>query len=338
MRSDDFGELTLEDLRKLQQSLQRRAVIRDRGNHVAIGFGPKVAGGLRYAGLSARFVVRRKTGRVSQARRIPEKETVRLLQLGSRCYRKLTIATDVLESPQVGPVGVAVDHAGFNATSALVIRWSQTRPVPPAPTSDNWQDTRWRWGLVTVAHAISGSSSRRSTIERLAKCNQGPASIEGHVLVKGRLPGGPDCAVLETGAERLWLSGFLARPNMEYLSEVREQDILRWIRDGAHGYIHSIRKTGEWEMDSYYPQRTIETLGHLQHVVQFSQRGTLLGPAPFAPGTSGAVLVEGGVPMAMQVAATMPDYQTGFAQCFAATIPWLRQALQATSLGIIGVF
>ncbi len=338
MHSDDLGEVTIEDLRKLQHTLQRRARARDDGNHVAIGFGPKVTAGIRYAGMTARFVVRRKARRVSPDRRIPEIESVRLLQTGSGRYRVMSIATDVIESPSVGPVGVAVDHAGIGATSALVIRWSNTRPAPSSPNADDWEDSRWRWGLVTVAHAVSGPLQRRTTIERLAKCNQGPASIEGRILVKGRLPGGPDCAVLETGAERLWLSGFLMRPNLGYLSEVREQDIMRWIRSGSHGYIHSLRKTGEWELDSYYPQRTIETLGNLQHVVQISQRGRLLGPTPFAPGTSGAVLIEGGIPIAMQVAATMPDYQTGFAQCFSATIPWLRQALQATSLGIIGVF
>lgn len=338
----DADSLSLDDLRHLQRTLQRRVGSRDAANIVAVGFGPKSRGGETQEGLAARFFVRRKKSRVAESRRIQPVEPVRLFDRRQGRYRQLQLATDVVQIRPPAPVGVAVRDGTRRATTAAVIRWTTRRPPPPDPQSGDPGDARWRWGLLTVAHLFDGrapvaSSAREVKVDRVDACAAQPPAVDGAVVAAGRLPGGPDAAVMETGIDRLWLSGFLPDPSAHHPRLAAEADVLRWIHQGTDGYVHRAGPVRRWRFATYLPEQTIPGLGRLRHMIQFHSDAVDDALQPLAPGTSGSVLVAGGVPAGMQVAAQSPDYQIGYAQLFAASWPWVRERLAATRVVLVRV-
>lgn len=332
----DLESLSLDDLHHVQRTLQHRVGSRDGANILAVGFGPKCRGGEMIEGLAARFFVRRKKSHVAKSRRIEPVEPVRLFDRRRRRYRQLRLSTDVVQTQPPAPVGVAVRDGSRQATAAAVIRWSTRQPPPPDPQASEPDDPRWRWGLLTVAHLFD-ASTREGRIERVHACGAQPTTIDGAVVAAGRLPGGPDAAVMETGIDRLWLSGFLPDPSAQHPRLAAEDDVLRWIPRGTDGYVHRAGPVRRWRFATYLPEQTIPRLGRLRHVIQFHSDTADHDRHPFAPGTSGSVLVVGGVPAGMQVAAESPNYRTGYAQLFVASWPWLRERLAATRAVLVRV-
>lgn len=354
----DLEGLSLDELRKLQRSLERHAAKRDAANLLAVGFGPKIRRGEMVPGLAARFVVRQKQAAVPEPRRIPPVARVRLRVASSGKFRQLILPTDIVEGSPPRPVGVRLFDRSQVATAAVVLRWTTRTPPPPPPSSDDPDDPRWRWGLLTVAHLFAGHRSSghlaqpraaQPRAERATVCGDGPRFIEGTLVAVGRLPGGPDAAVIETGLDRLWLSGFLLQPAAGPLRVAERGELSQWIRHGGSGYVHGPGTVERWRFAMYLPQLTIPGLGRLRHLVQFtaddslgSEAGSIAvskppRPAPFGPGSSGAALVAGGVPVGMQVAAESPGFRTGYAQAFTAITPWLEKALAATEVAVVRV-
>jgi hypothetical protein len=359
-------DLLPDDLLKIQRALQRRAVQRDPGNHLAIGFGPRVRGGIRTAGLCARYFVSRKKRRVSAQSRVPECVKVRWRSAPSGQWRTITLDTDVCQCAPPSPSGVEVRSHGQQATTALVIAWTtKAMPLRHTPSlAENrieLDDPQWHLGLVSVAHAfpplrrsVAGNSgetrvaTRRSPlppeIERLVRCDGQPTHITGTLAARGRLPGDPDCALLETGFDSLWLSSFFSAETRmaRFLPTPTAADINRLVQFGGQGYLSSLRHTSRWEFDSYFPERSVEGLGRQQHVMQIVPAVSSViadnPPALFAPGTSGSILTDGGMPLAMQFAANKPHYDVALAQLLTHSMPWLQSYLQATFLGILRVF
>lgn len=326
----DVGALSLDDLQNIQRTLERRVGSRDASNIIAVGFGPKCRRGETEKGLAARFLVRRKKRDVAESRRIEPVEPVRLLDRSKGRYRQLLLKTDVIQTRRVRPVGVRVQARARVATTAAVVRWTTRQPPPPDPQSGDPHDPRWRWGLLTVAHLFDGATGREGQIERVDACGGQPATIDGSLVAAGRVPGGPDAAVMETGLDRLWLSGFLPDPVVHPPRLATEADVLEWIRDGTSGYVHGAGFVRRWRFGMYLPEQTISGLGRLRHVIRIHADPQDRDLRPFAPGTSGSILVTAGVPAGMQVAAESPSYQTAYAQLFQATAPWLRESLGAT--------
>lgn len=352
----DPESLTLEDLRNLQRSLERRAAKRDAANVLAVGFGPKMTRGEMLPGFAARFLVQQKTDRISARQQIPAVERVRLFDKSSGRFRKLALPTDVIQGKWPRPVGVRLFDGTRQATTAAVLRWTTRTPPPPPPSRADPSDPRWRWGLLTVAHVFAGRWSiglRRSglppvevgraqpRVERAVACGNGPAMIEGSLVAAGRLPGGPDAAVVEAGLDRLWLSGLLPKPAAEPLQIAAEGDLLRWIREGVRGYAHGSTTVTSWRFAMYLPEQAIPRLGRLRHVIQFTADDPPIAapesPAPFGPGNSGSVLVAGGVPLGIQVAGESPGFRTGYAQAFTAIQPWLVRSLGATEVMLVRI-
>lgn len=333
----DPDSLSLDDLQNIQRTLERRVGSRDPANIIAVGFGPKRRGEEIEKGLAARFLVRRKRGKVPIARRIQPVEPVRLLEPAAARYRQLLLKTDVVQTRRPHPVGVRVRDGARAATTAAVIRWTTRQPPPLDPRPDDPDDPRWRWGLLTVAHLFDGKIRREGQIERIDACGGQPATIEGSVVAAGRLPGGPDAAVMETGLDRLWLSGFLPDPTVGPLPIAAEADVMEWIREGTSGYIHPAGPVRRWRFATYLPEQTIPALGRLRHVIEFHADSADHHLQPFGPGSSGSILIAAGAPAGMQVAAERPNYRTGYAQLFAATGPWLRERLAATRVVLVRV-
>lgn len=360
-------DLSLDRLRRIQDTLARRVIERDPANIQAVGFAPvkaelapTVKAGRSTFPVVAQFDVWQKRHRVPPAKRITQQESLRLLNRSTGKYDAIDLATDVRQSGAVIPTGVQISVPGRRAVAAIVVRWTSTRPVPPPPpSSDDGEDPRWRWGVLTVSHLFAsmgqgsagqgsagqgsagqGSEGQAARLQRKVICGDGPRAVSGRVVARGRIPGGPDIGLVETGLDRLWLSGFLPRVDVEEIGSATEADLLRWTSLGTTGQLFADNRSRPWRWQTYYPSLHIEGLGRLRHVIRYDLTDTAENLQPstaFGPGTSGGVLVAGGIPIGIQVAAMQPSYQIGYAQSFIASLSWLQERLQATSLAIVRV-
>ncbi|MCA9132727.1 MAG: hypothetical protein KDA45_06220 [Planctomycetales bacterium] len=344
--------LSLDGLRRMQLTLTRRAVNRDPRNIHAVGFAP--AGGRPQERsqpgeatqdsclpLTAQFDVVSKQREVV-AQRIAPRETVRLLDRRRQHYLRLELPTTVRLSGPIIPTGVRVDADSGRATTSVIVRWTTTRPVPSILLADP-EDPRWRWGLLTVAHLFAGKvGTSAARVQRQAACGDGPRDIAGRLVARGRIPGGPDIGLLETGLERLWLSGFLPRLELPSLALAGEPELVRWISSGTHGKMFASGAQLPWRWNAYYPQLSIAGLGRLSEIIcyEFSPASSELAArsnAPFGPGNSGGVLVAGGIPIGLQVAAMRPEFRVGYAQAFHTSLAWLKKRLRASAIDIANV-
>ncbi|WP_068131363.1 hypothetical protein [Roseimaritima ulvae] len=346
------SRLSFDRLRRIQQTLTRRVVERDPENIHAVGFAPldtkPAAAALDVDGtfpVVAQFDVWQKRHRVPAAKRITPRESLRLLDRSTGRYDDIALATDVRQSGDVVPTGVPIRVPGQQAVAAVVVRWTSVQPVPPVPSNpDDAQASPWRWGVLTVSHLFAatgqGRAGQAARLQRKVTCGDGPRAVSGRVVARGRIPGGPDVALVETGLDRLWLSGFLPRVGLDEIATAREADLLAWTSRGTSGQLFADRRRLAWDWQTYYPSLHIEGLGRLQHIIRYGLKGSAGGPAAasaFGPGTSGAVLVAGGIPIGIQIAAMQPGYTIGYAQSFSASVSWLQDRLQASSLVIVRV-
>ena len=344
----DPDALSLDQLRRVQRTLERRARVADHHRLLAVGFAPPRAGGSPGRGITAQLLVQRRyTGGTEPARRAAPASvaSVRVHDRSAGCYHLVRLPTElvpVAAEPQ--PVGTAVRDGPRHATSAAVIRWTTVTPPPADPTAIQPDDPRWRWGLLCVAHLLGGGERHEVQIDRAQGCGGSPATIEGHVVAAGRLPGGPDAALLETGLDRLWLSGLLPDPAAPSLQTATDRDLLHWIHHGVGGYAHQHGRLVRWRLQTYLPQQTIRGLGRLRHLMRFAvddaaaDQPAAADGKPFGPGTSGSILVAAGAPLAMQVAAEAPLYRVAYAQLFQAITPWIGSALGASRVALVRVF
>ncbi len=340
-----MANLSFDHLRRIQATLLRRAQQRDAENIRAVGFAPglsnrQMSGNGSTSPITAQFDVHHKLTRVPDTKRIEQLESVRLLDRSTRHYAQLTLATNVLQAGAIVPTGVRVSAAEEYATTSAVVRWTKVTPIPDLPTARDSDDPRWRWGVLSVAHLFAsavGPSAARSSIARRVTCNTGPHSIDGRVVARGRVPGGPDISLIETGLDRLWLSGFLIRPGEPTLPPANEKQIVNWVSQGTSGSFLGDGVVHAWTWRTFYPELAIERLGKLEQVIRYEATGSGLSSGPFGPGSSGGVLVAGGIPIGMQIAAMQPDYRVGFAQTFHVSLAWLRRQLRASALQLVSV-
>ncbi len=337
--------LNFDRLRRIQATLSRRGAERDGENVRAIGFTPQRSdrpAELPDSGLpvTAQFDVLRKLKRVSDDKRIEPVEAVRLLDRDSRQYHQLALSTAVRQTGEVVPTGVRVGFGSEFATTSLVVRWTTTVPVPALPTAEEAEDPRWRWGLLSVSHLFATEQSGRPTrarVERRTLCGVGPAEIQGRLIARGRVPGGPDVSIIETGLDRLWLSGFLIDPSSPSIVPADEPRLLQWVTLGTNGSFLGDGVQHAWTWQAYYPVLAIDQLGKLEQVIRYEVNGGDSIVAPFGPGSSGGVVMAGGIPIGLHVAAMRPDYRVGFAQTFQVSLAYIRKQLRASTLQIVSV-
>lgn len=335
--------LSFDRLRRLQASLARRVVQRDAANILQVGFAPQrndrpTIAPQQSLSVTAQFDVQRKLQRVPSERRVSPVESVRLLDRSSRSYLQFELHTDVLPTGNIVPTGVRVESGADYATTSVVVRWTKITPVPTVDTIEQAQDPRWRWGVLCVAHLFAKQSSTTPTqarVERQTTCGVGPDSVRGEVVARGRVPRGPDISLIETGLDRLWLSGLLPHPNAPKLQPANESQLLDWISTGTEGTFLGDGVTHAWQWQTFYPELQIESLGRLRHIVRYQSSANPTSSHPFGPGSSGGVLVAGGIPIGLQIAAINPDFQTAFAQTFDVSLQWLQNRLRATALHIV---
>lgn len=340
--SEQPTSLSLDCLRRLQQTLLRRVASRDAENIRSVGFSPVQNEDNPEPLVQVRFNVAKKLKRVAPQKRIEPTEPVRLLDRSTETYRELRLPTQVRQSGEVVPTGVAISTMDDRATASVVIRWTTVRPVPPRPNENEPDDPRWRWGLMTVSHLFVGRGDRdhhtRATIRRVAACGDGPEAIRSRVVARGRIPGGPDVAIVETGWDRLWLSGFIPKVGLPSLAMVTAADLRNWTRTGTTGNFIGDRVVIPWTWQAFYPTLVIPTLGRLQHIVAYeSTSGENVSGAPFGPGSSGGVVVTGGLVLGLQVAAMRPKFDVGYAQTLDVSLAWLQQKLHATAIDCVHV-
>ncbi len=351
-------QLTLERLQRIQATLERRVAARDPDNIRQVGFAPQlapesvhrepsappatdtVATDTSHAlnlPITAQFDVRLKLQRLPSHKRIESFEAVRLLERTSRSYLTLKLATDVLQTEEILPTGVRVQSGDDYATTSSVVRWTKVAPMPPIANVEDAQDSRWRWGVLTVAHLFHkpGSPASVTRVERLASCGLGPDTVRGQVIAQGRVPGGPDISLIETGLDRLWLSGMLPQPAGPSLRIAGERQLLPWIAHGTVGTYIGDGAAHPWQWQTFYPQLSIPQLGRMRHIVRYRCTAEHTSVQPFGPGSSGGVIVAGGIPIGLQVAATSPSFQDAFAQCFDVSLIWLKKQLRATALDLV---
>lgn len=329
--------LSIDRLRRLQTTLEGRVANRDPANIQAVGFAP-MAGlppGDADGGESvvAQFDVSRKLQDVADERRIQAIEPVRLLDRDAGRYEIWRLPTQVRESGKVLPTGVQVRLGERHATAAIVVRWSRYEPTPVREPQPDPDDHRWRWGILTVAHLFAGEAAGRAAeIERLIACGGTSAAIAGRLTAAGRIPGGPDIALVETGYDRLQLSGFIKAADTPADDPADEAGLLRLITRGGSGVVigDGSRRSCRWR--AFYPSLSIATLGKLAAVVAVDGE-----EQQFASGTSGSLLVVAGVPVGLQIGAATPGYDVGYFQCFLTALPYLAEKLGASSLEIIAV-
>lgn len=342
--------LSPDSLRRVQDTLQRRVVARDPGNILAVGFAPassskqEASTALSDPRIVAQFTVAKKRKRVAAEKKIQPVEAVRLLNRDTRSYQELHLGTDVVETGEILPTGVGISTTDEQASTALVARWTTVQPVPPRPTRQRADDPRWRWGVMTVSHLFVGRGSRsaktRARVRRVAVCGDGPDLVKGRVVRRGRIPGGPDIALVETGWDRLWLSGFLPEVELPPLLIPSESDLTRWASRGASGSFIGDQVTHRWTWQAFYPALSIPTLGQLQHMVSYRAKATSGQEAtrqPFGPGSSGGIVIADGVVLGMQLAAMGPEFDIGYAQTLDVSFAWLKKQLRATALELVHV-
>lgn len=346
---DNRSSLSLDALRRVQATLRKKGEQRDPKNFRAVGFAPGNAaaaslGELQTVPITAQFDVRQKLPQISDNQRFGPSESVRLLERSTRHYQRLNLTTDVVQTGDVVATGVRV-FAGSEltgsetATVSVVVRWTKIDPPPPFPAEHEPQDPRWRWGVLSVAHLLAGKQpfGPAVRIERRQTCGSGPATIEGRILTRGRVPGGPDLCLIETGLDRLWLSGFLTRQNAPVIQPAQESHLLSWISGGTTGDFLGDGVTYGWTWRTFYPELTIERLGNLQQIVRYEINPEHTLQAPLGPGSSGGVLVAGGIPIGLHIASVRPDYRIGFAQTFAASLSWLSKQIRASHVAIVAL-
>lgn len=335
--------LSFDRLRRLQATLSRRVVQRDVDNILQVGFAPQRTdrsefNPLQSLPVTAQFDVHRKLQRVPSERKVAPVESVRLLDRKSRSYLQLDLQTDVLTTGYIVPTGVRIESGPDYATTGIVVRWTKTAPIPTIDTIEQAQDPRWRWGVLCVAHLFAKQATAttvQARVERQSNCGVGPKSVRGELVARGRIPGGPDISLIETGLDRLWLSGLLPHPNTPQLQPVSESQLLGWISSGTQGTFLGDGLTQTWQWQTFYPELQIESLGRLRHIVRYQTNANPTNGHPFGPGSSGGVLVAGGIPIGIQIAAISPDFQVAFAQSFDVSLHWLQNRLRATALHIV---
>lgn len=340
--SEQPTSLSLDCLRRLQQTLLRRVASRDADNIRSVGFSPEPSDDPLELRIQARFDVAKKRKRVPPQKRIGRIEPVRLLDRSTETYRELQLPTQVRQSGEVVATGVTISTVDERATTSVVIRWTTVQPPPPRPDETQPDDPRWQWGLMTVSHLFVGRGDRerqtRAAVRRVAACGDGPDAIRSRVAVRGRIPGGPDVAVVETGWDRLWLSGFIPKVGLPPLSIVTAADLQHWTSAGTAGHFVGDRVVIPWTWQAFYPALVIPTLGRLQHIVAYdSASDDNVSGVPFGPGSSGGVLVTGGLVLGLQVAAMRPHFDVGYAQTLDVSLAWLQQKLHASALDCVHV-
>lgn len=273
-------------------------------------------------------------------------QLVRLRDRQSGRYRQLEVKVQPkVTGGGVVPSGVRIDAENDFATTSVVVCWTKALPTPPLPTEAKPDDPRWRWGIISVAHlfaAPQGAGHGAARIARRVNCRIGPANVAGRVVARGRVPGGPDISLIETGLDRLWLSGFIDHIAAPAIAAANESQLLRWISQGADGLLLGNRVVVPWRWQAFYPELAIDGLGKLKHVVSYEVPDAKTTPppqmmAPLGPGTSGSVIVAGGIPIGLHVAARQPDFRVGYAQSLDLSLAWLKQQTQASHLRIIGL-
>lgn len=342
--------LTIDRLRRIQATLTRRIAPRDSQNIVAVGFSPASRAECPEPKLSlpikAQFDVLRKQKTVPEKRRIAAVEAVRLLDRQTKSFDEISLPTGVQAVRTVVPTGVRIQTEQEHATTSLIVRWTKAQPVPALPQDDDWNENpAWRWGVLTVAHLFAykvGTQTPvpRARVRRVAHCDVGPSSISGRLVARGKVPGGPDLALVETGLDRLWLSGFLPRVASAAIAVASENELVRWTSAGTQGSYIGTGVPHRWRWQTFYPELKIDGLGRLVGIVRYEYLPASHASdakKPFGPGASGGVVVAGGIPIGVQVAAMHPEYRVGYAQTFWATLPWLKKKLAASALEIAHV-
>jgi hypothetical protein len=143
--------------------------------------------------------------------------------------------------------------------------------------------------------------------------------------------------LVETSLERLWLSGFLTDTSPLPIETATEQQLAHWASSGATGTLFGRGSHHSWRWTTYYPLLRIEGLGYLRHIIRFEVEvvDEQRDPRPLAPGTSGSLLVAGGIPVAIQIAAERPDFRVGYAQALLPSLAWLSSELAAGPLQVV---
>ena len=339
----------LDQLHRVQTTLAERLGRRDSKNIGEVGFAPGDRSKLAQLDrstdqitwpITVQVQVASKRRRVAEAKRVRPIETVRLLDRGLGTYDEIQLTTDVVQTRAIVPTGVNIATRYEMATTAVVARWTTVRDAPP-PVDDQDGGSAWRWGLLTVSHLFTGRGDTpvqsRARIDRMLNC--GPATdIGGRVAARGRIPGGPDIALVETGRDRLWLSGFLRRIDAPPRRVSNDEDQSRWTAGGVAGTLHRGDPPDvpiQW--NAFYPEMTIDGLGRLRQVVRFEVTDRHEA-RPLRPGTSGGVAVaRGGSLIGMQVAAGAPDFRVGYLQTFDASLAWLTKRIGAKQFHLVAV-
>ncbi|TWU38960.1 hypothetical protein Q31b_40380 [Novipirellula aureliae] len=334
--------MSFDALRRLQQTLMQRATKRDCENIRSVGFSPGLSVVGNAYGIRAQFNVTRKLKRVLESRRINPIESVRLLDRKTGRYRVLELSTQVRQVREVVPTGVTITTEVERATASLVVRWTTVRPVPAMPDAHQPDDPRWRWGLLTVSHLFVGRGGTdrrdRAKIRRVAVCGNGPQTIRSRVVIRGRIPGGPDVALVETGWDRLWLSGFVREIGSPPLEIATAKDLRRWVSAGTSGEFVGDGVSFPWSWQTYYPSLSIPGLGRLEHIVAYKIASNQdASKKPFGPGSSGGAITTEGLVTGLQVAAAPPRFDLGYAQTMDISFAWIGKQLRASALEVVAV-
>ena len=337
-------ELSFDRLRRIHATLLRRLPAERRMQVRGLGFAPGAAGETSAPAdarlqVTARYELASDDDATDITADIAPVETVRLLDRQSRTYQRLAVATAVGPAGSMLPTGVRVEQQSAVATAAAVVRWTRTVPIPNIPPGHAAEDPRWRWGVVSAGHAFTDlpadDPGQWVHIYRQATCGSGPPAVSGRVVARGRVAGEPDISLIETGLDRLWLSGLLERPNLPRILPATQSQLVRWITRGTFGTLVGDGVQHAWGWQAYYPELAIPGIGRVQHVIRYEATADVGAAMPFGPGSSGGVLMAGGIPIGIQIAAMQPEFRIGLAQAFDHSLAWLQRRLRASSLQLI---
>lgn len=215
-----LSELSIDELRRIRETLRERYHVGDRGNVIEIGFGLAERGShvdWDRGDAICFYVSSKRTPRRRQDR-IPEIEAVRVKR-GSQ-FVEVCLPTDVLETKvsRVKPTGRSIRHLSdrARATAGAIVAWR------------DGDGRRLRWGVTTVGHLFHDREDVPEDEKQVRVKVPGNREIEGRLLLRSEPDDGFDAALVSVQRRSL-IRGDLMSANQSTRGKV-----IRSVSDLIH--------------------------------------------------------------------------------------------------------
>jgi hypothetical protein len=229
--------------------------------------------------------------------------------------RRLRLPTDVIEQPEVVPVGSKVTGAG-DGTTCLIMRWKQGGSTG--------------FGILTAAHVVGDNPD--VTIPD----GQGSFYASVRILYRARPEDKPpyDAALVEFSLADLRKVGGSSLGEDSPSLAVRAG--VEFLRADNDGICHAGSRSVGVDLGHAYEEKAgVKGWPGLKHLLSYRSRETLV--RPFRKGTSGSGVADKQLaPLALHVAARVSDYRVGYGHHLEHLLPYVARKAGIADLEVIG--